>query len=467
HLVRHRMGPQGSSGAAGSFHLAQCLRRATAFLPRSSARLGADMSAEEREQAIARLTQRGETMVLQEISPLGMAPVFEKGKFAARPISLRVFAAWTPNGWMVMPGGLTRVAADESTRALSMQSGASSKDAWVISATPVDTFSLLAGSGRTLEIKRIGEAAPSRAMDNLYWLGRYAERTESFVRILRAVTGRISDEPAGALEVARKLLIPYSHASDTPIEEIADEEALADELQLLIYSPRHSRGLQRLLLRVEQTAWSVRDRLSLDTWRTINALTVSGDLPPLDAAFEAAGARFYLDALVRRAAALSGLSAENMTRGPNWLFMDLGRRVERAQHLAWLVRQSVAYPDARENEHMRILLEIADSAMTYRSRYLNLFQLVPFVDLLLLDENNPRSCAFQLAAIENHLRELPRITLAQRSDVPRTIAHKMRATTTNAHPARLAFCESNTHPNLIELTDSITSSAAELSDAIA
>jgi len=437
------------------------------FSRNSTARLGADMSAEERERTIARLKQRGETMVLQEISPLGVAPVFERGKFGARPISLRVFAAWTPTGWMVMPGGLTRVAADDTVRALSMQSGASSKDAWVISSAPVDNFSLLANGGRTLEIKRHGESAPSRAMDNLFWLGRYAERTESMVRILRAVTARVSEEPAGALEIARKLLIPFSHASDSPIEEIADEQALLEELQLLIYSPRHSRGLQRLLRRVEQTAWSVRDRLSLDTWRTIHALTVHDDLPPVDAPFEAPAARFYLDALVRRAAALSGLSAENMTRGPNWLFMEMGRRLERAQHLAWLVRQTVAIADARENEHMRILLEIDDSAMTYRSRYLNVFQLVPFVDLLLLDENNPRSCAFQLAAIESHLRELPRITLAQRSDVPRTIAQEMRAAAANAHPARLAFCESGARTGLIELTDAITSSAGELSDAIA
>ena len=169
-------------------------------------------------------------MVLQEISPLGLAPVFEKGQFGAKPISLRVFAAWTPNGWMVMPGGLTRVAANDTARALSMQSGASSKDAWVLSDMPVDSFSLLANGGRTLEIKRHGESAPSRAMDNLFWLGRYAERTESFVRILRSVTSRVSDEPAAALEVARKLLIPYSLASDSPIEEIADEQELAEEL---------------------------------------------------------------------------------------------------------------------------------------------------------------------------------------------------------------------------------------------
>ena len=436
------------------------------FSRRSTARLGADLGREDRERLIQRLNHRGETMVLQEISPLGLAPVFEKGQFGAKPISLRVFAAWTPNGWMVMPGGLTRVAANETVRALSMQSGASSKDAWVISNTPVDSFSLLANGGRRLEIKRHGESAPSRAMDNLYWLGRYAERTESFVRILRAVTSRVSDEPAGALEVARKLLIPYSHATDTPIDEIAGEQDLADELKLLIYSPRHSRGLQKLLSRVEQTAWSVRDRLSLDTWRTIHAMT-GQMLPPPNIPFEAAGARFYLDALVRRTASLSGLSAENMTRGPNWLFMDLGRRVERAQHLAWLVRQTVAQPDARETEHMRILLEIADSAMTYRSRYLNVFQLVPFVDLLLLDESNPRSCAFQIAAIESHLRELPRITMAQRNDVPGTVAHEMRGVIANAHPARLAFCESGRRPGLIELTDAITSSASELSDAIA
>jgi len=437
------------------------------FSRRSSARLGSDMSVQERERAVAKLNRRGETMVFQEVSPLGLAPVFEKGQFGAKPVSLRVFAAWTPGGWTVMPGGLTRVAADDSVRALSMQSGASSKDAWVLSTTPVDSFSLLADGGRMLEIKRHGQSAPSRAMDNLFWLGRYAERTESFVRILRAVTARVSDEPAGALEVARKLLIPFSQASDAPIEEIADERELTQELQVLIFSPRHSRGLQKLLSRVERTAWSVRDRLSLDTWRTIHAMTVNDTLPPVDVAFEAPVARFHLDALVRRTAALSGLSAENMTRGPNWLFMDLGRRVERAMHLAWLVRQTVALADARETEHMRILLEIDDSAMTYRSRYLNVFQLVPFVDLLLLDENNPRSCAFQLAAIESHLRELPRITLAQRSDVPRTIVHEMRSAIANANPARLAFCAAGARPGLIELTDTIFSSAGELSDAIA
>jgi len=370
---------------------------------------------------------------------------------------------------MVMPGGLTRVAADESAGALSMQSGASSKDAWVLSGAPVDSFTLLGQGDKTLEIKRQGEAAPSRAMDNLFWLGRYAERSEAFVRILRAVASRANDEPVPALDIARKLLIPFAQNGDSAGEErvITEPEALLAELQLLIYSRRHQRSLQKLLARVEATAWSVRDRLSLDTWRTIHALADNEGLTDETHDFDATQCRFYLDAVVRRQAALAGLTAENMTRGPNFLFLELGRRIERAAHMAWAVRQTVGEADAREAEHIRILLEIADSAMTYRSRYLNQVQVVPFVDLLLLDESNPRSTAFQLCCIEHHLRQLPRITRAQQHDVPGAIAYELRRLLANAHPARLAFCLQGQRVGLIELADAIGNDCALLSDALA
>jgi uncharacterized circularly permuted ATP-grasp superfamily protein/uncharacterized alpha-E superfamily protein len=439
------------------------------FSRHSSARLGETMTVDERARAAARIARRGETLVVQDVSPLGLAPVYENGHFSAKPISLRVFATWTPTGWMVMPGGLTRVAADESASALSMQSGASSKDAWVLSNAPVDPFTLLGNGGRTLEIKRQGEAAPSRAMDNLFWLGRYTERSEAFVRILRAVAGRANDEPAPALDIAHKLLIPFAQTGESVADErlIAEQEDLLAELQLLIYSRRHQRGLQKLLGRVEATAWSVRDRLSLDTWRTIHALTDNEGLPDETRAFDGTQSRFYLDALVRRHSALSGLAAENMTRGPNWLFLELGRRIERAAHLAWAVRQAVGGGDAHEGDHIRAVLEIADSAMTYRSRYLNQVQVVPFVDLLLLDETNPRSTAFQLRAIEHHLRELPRITRAQQHDVPGAIAYELRRLIANAHPARLAFCLQGERVGLIELADAIVNDCGLLSDAIA
>ncbi len=437
------------------------------FSRNSTAQLGSEMSTEEQASAEAHIARRGETMVVQDIAPLGMAPVFDGGKFGARPVSLRVFAAWTPNGWTVMPGGLTRVAADDTVGALSMQSGASSKDAWVLSEAPVDKFSLLGNQGRSIEIKRHGEAAPSRAMDNLFWLGRYAERTESMVRILRAVTARLGE--GSALDLTRMLLVPFSQTTDVPIPVglMQDEAALISELQVLIYGRRQSRSLQRLLSRVESTAWSVRDRLSADTWRTIHALTDREALPDETHRFEPAGARFYMDTLVRRAAALAGLASENMTRGPNWLFLDLGRRIERASHLAWLVQRTAYETSEQETDHIRMVLEIADCAMTYRSRYLGAFQIVPFVDLLLLDEINPRSAAFQLAAIESNLRELPRVTLAQRNDVARMIVSEARQRIAEADPTRLAVMEEGKRPTLGELTESIRSEAGMLSDAIA
>jgi uncharacterized alpha-E superfamily protein len=105
--------------------------------------------------------------------------------------------------------------------------------------------------------------------------------------------------------------------------------------------------------------------------------------------------------------------------------------------------------------------------MTYRSRYLNIFQTIPFLDLLLLDDANPRSVAFQLSTIENHLRELPRITLAQRSDLPGSIASEIRAAVANSHPTRLAVCEAGVRPALGELIDTIRNDMGTLSDAIA
>ena len=216
------------------------------FSRNSSARLGAEMSTEERARAETHIARRGETFVVQDIAPLGLAPTFDGQTFGARPVSLRVFAAWTANGWIVMPGGLTRVAADETVGALSMQSGASSKDAWVLSEAPVDPFSLLGAQGRAIEIKRHGESAPSRAMDNLFWLGRYAERTESLVRILRAVTARLGEAPASAVDLTNRLLVPFSQANDTPAlaaQPWKMRPAWTAELQILIYGRRQGRGL--------------------------------------------------------------------------------------------------------------------------------------------------------------------------------------------------------------------------------
>ena len=177
----------------------------------SSARLGAELTAGDATALAGRMERRGATFVVQDIASLGLAPVYENAKLIAKPASLRVFAAWTPDGYVVMPGALTRVAQSESIRALSMQSGAASKDTWILSGDPVDNFSLLKKSDAPLPIRRTGDEAPSRAMDNLFWLGRYAERAENLVRVLRAIVRRLADGTADGQSHRRR------HAGAPPV----------------------------------------------------------------------------------------------------------------------------------------------------------------------------------------------------------------------------------------------------------
>jgi uncharacterized circularly permuted ATP-grasp superfamily protein/uncharacterized alpha-E superfamily protein len=399
----------------------------------STARLGAEMSETDVAAFADHLERRGATMVVHEDVPSNGAPTFEAGAFAMRPMSLRVFAAWTPSGYRVMPGGLARIAQDASPRALSMQSGAASKDVWALSAGPIDTFSLLPLPRSRVAIRRAGVEAPSRAMDNLFWLARYAERAENLTRLLRAVVLRLAGDTGlsatmDAVDLSRRLLVPLEHVSEEAIEaaDLGETATLRSEVRAVIFGKELS-GLQRLLKHVARTAWSARDRLSLDTWRAIHALTSWDVEDEPDAPFDGPAARAYLDMLVRQAAAVSGLSAENMTRGNDWLFFDLGRRVERVFSACFLVRSTFVIADEQESSAVQVALEIADSVMTYSYRYRNAFAAAPAADLLLLDPTNPRGVAFQVDAIVRHASDLPMIADRRQRGVATGEAERLQA----------------------------------------
>ena len=439
----------------------------------SSARLGSDLSPAELDAFAGDVERHGASIVVHEIVPPGVAPTFERGSFASRPMSLRVFAAWTPGGYVVMPGGLARIAADDTVRALSMQSGAASKDVWALASGPVDTFSLLRPTTARLEIRRSGNEAPSRAMDNLLWLARYAERTENLIRVLRAVVLRLAGDTGfsatmNAVELAQRLLIPLKHVSDAAIDAAAggDDEQLRDETAAVIFGQEPG-ALQRLLRRVARTAWAARDRLSPDTWRAIYALTTWDSRYEPAGTFDGTGAQAYLDALIRRSAALSGLAAENMTRGNNWLFFDLGRRLERTFSMCRLVRHTLGTTGDRENAAIQLALEIADSAMTYSYRYRNAYQAAPTIDLLLLDASNQRAVAFQVEGIVRHTVDLPMITEVQQRGRARALAEGMHRHLAEADAFALAETRSAGRRNaLIELLDNIETTTTRIADAV-
>jgi uncharacterized alpha-E superfamily protein len=180
------------------------------------------------------------------------------------------------------------------------------------------------------------------------------------------------------------------------------------EIVGLLYDDKRPDSLRSTVRAVHRLAVLVRDRLSIDSFRILNQLerelagvTATPDLPLGDALLQ-------LNQLIVLLAAFSGMGTESMTRGPGWRFLDMGRRIERAMHTVGLLERTLVRPAADSAPVIEALLEIADSSMTYRARYLMSVQLPAALDLILFDESNPRSVAFQLEALARHVKELPR-----------------------------------------------------------
>jgi uncharacterized alpha-E superfamily protein len=151
----------------------------------------------------------------------------------------------------------------------------------------------------------------------------------------------------------------------------------------------------------------LRDRISTDAWRVLKQLEkqFTGDPPPEP--LRNSWAQELLDNAVMALSAFSGLATENMTRGHGWRFLDMGRRLERAIQTVQLVRRGLGFENEPGDAELATILEIADSSLTYRSRYLDSMQADLALDLLLLDEGNPRSAAYQLSKLRKHVDRLP------------------------------------------------------------
>ncbi|MEM1097544.1 MAG: circularly permuted type 2 ATP-grasp protein [Planctomycetota bacterium] len=376
---------------------------------------GAALTSEQLDTLKQRIAERPHRYVAQESVALSTAPVWREAGFHPRHFMLRVYVAARPDGagYTVMPGGLARVSAAQESMIVSMQHGGGSKDTWVLSPTPVGTLSLLPMENQRLSVVRSGDDLPSRVADTMYWLGRYVERAENLAQLLRAILLRLTEEtsPYGSPEQAR-LFEALTRATDTPHEPVdtgnllADHAAAMRHVAAVTFNADAPTSLASCVHRVLELGSIVRDRISVDTWRTLRQMRGTLREDGLDR-HDPTHVLSCLDDLALPFAAFSGLTDESMTHGPGWRFLDLGRRVERAYAMAVRMRSLLVEPDKNEAMVLTALLATASSEMTYRSRYRMSVFAMPVIDLLLLDESNPRSVAYQIRAINDHLAALP------------------------------------------------------------
>lgn len=377
----------------------------------------------ERAALRDRIAARGMDYVGQEVVRLSTMPVFQNGRLEPHPMTLRVFAAATPDGWKVMPGGFCRISDEPDARAVSLRMGVRSCDVWITAKAPVAQISLLPTPDR-ISIRRVTGTLPSRAADNLFWLGRYLERGEATLRLVRALLGRLIDadpapERADTIRQLAGMLVAWGAAQPGQ-----DGSSPAAQAYAALYSLDAYGSAAASVREARRTASVIRERLSVDAWRLFGDL--QRQLTPNGGRALSEGETFEIaDRALKSLAAFSGLSQENMVRGDGWRFLDIGRRVERGVVTCRFARQFS--DDHATDDSLDALLDLTDSQITYRSRYLIGASPLPVLDLVMLDPYNPRSVAFQIERLDAEIASLPTLSDDGMLEEPRRLALRLAA----------------------------------------
>lgn len=434
----------------------------------------AELTAEKRQALADRIRHRPRGFVAQNRLDLSSTPVLAGDRLVDRKTVVRSYlAAEGVAGFAFMPGGMTRVSAAPGRTMISMQRGGGSKDTWVLADSTVSDFSLLPASGARVVLTRSGGNLPSRAADNLFWLGRYAERAEGLTRLLRGIVVRLTERSglAGSPELPSLLSALAAQADPKWPRATAGADPLARVFPV-VFAKKDPNSLTSVVRSVRHVASVVRDLISLDMWRVVNTLGEwASELAPASPAMAeedgptAADVLDVLNRTVMTLAAFGGLASESMTRGEGWRFLDMGRKLERSLHTIALLRATLLHPAAHEAPVLDAVLDVADSGMTYRRRYLSSLRAEAVLDLLVQDETNPRSLATQLLALVDDVDHLPRPASAGRAPEQRFALAALN-TVQLAEPDRLAHVEDGVRPVLRDLLAHVGGWLPILSDAI-
>ncbi len=420
---------------------------ATNVLDDAAPVLGANLSAQKRAALLSDFERRPQDYVGQEVVRLSTMPMVNGTGLKARPFTLRVFAARAADGsWQVLPGGFAQIGDHADARAAVMGDGDWSADVVVHGPEPVAAVTLLA-SDDTTQLRRNPGTLPSRVADNLFWLGRYLERGEALLGAIRSLLGHsISADTGAALsaQTVQRLVDMVVIAGAAPAPESLRRADLTRFAATAMEATGAWHGVRAINRQARGIGAVSRDRLPADMIRLLDA-----PFPDKGGALDRAGS------LQRRYYALAGMCAEHLGRTDAWRFHDLGRRIERAMGAINAIR---AFGQTQATgDDLSTLLDLADSQISYRQRYLTGIARVPVLDLVALDPGNPRGIAFQVAAIAEHLAKLPLLSDDGIAEAQQAQAHALTAIIATTQAASLDDAK------LAEIGNRL----ASLSDAIA
>lgn len=375
--------------------------------------VGHQLTRAQKEHLIGKIKAQPYLYVGQEAVNLSTSPVFANGKLEPRYTMLRSFMVAAPNGYEIMPGGLTRCSPEKGSLIVSNQEGGIAKDTWVEVPSKVSGVPVL--HHPDLNHKAL---LPSRAAENLFWVGRYTQRivrTSRFIRIaLRNLsqTGYLNN--GQETEALRALLTTVTHLTGTYPGFLEDEkdltaDSILTEIHQLICNPEKSGSILYTVNNLLRAMYAVRDRWSVDNWRIIDEIeNVKRRLEVL----EPENIRHvfsFLDQLNMGLLSFLESNRQSMYRGDGWMMYRIGQFIEEIslELIQYRTLLSYSFDESSEFQVLEALLVSNQSLSNYRSAYRTYFDIAPALDLLFLNKQNPISILSQLEQLVKYLDQVP------------------------------------------------------------
>ncbi|MEM9368987.1 MAG: circularly permuted type 2 ATP-grasp protein [Planctomycetota bacterium] len=437
-------------------------------------RVVGELSEEQKRELRQRIENKPFSFVAHRRMQHATTPVWADGALKSWHVSLRTFQVGEGDNVEVLPGGLARVSASPNQLLASPTAGQLTVDCWVTDPQPDHRdLTLLPDPTAQVPIVRTGDEMPSRVAEHLYWLGRYVERCESIARLLRTTLKRLADDSTPSKQSATaRLIAALAGVGQIPPDHAIEEfDSTLPEPDIVlpgsVFSRSEPQGLQRAAMAMVYNATTVRDRLSIDAYRILQRVSDELSIAPPTQTGEIGPAIERLNRLIFDLLAFAGLTAESMTRTHTYLFLQLGRRIERTHQMGELIATTLVGVRKNDRSLCEAVLETSDSLMTYHSRYMNVVRPDLVLDLLVTDDTNPRSIAFQLRDINTTLDSMPRENVAIGLQDDRRLAREMLH---HLEMTQAGVFEANSdgkRTDLQDWLDKIISELPKLSDAVA
>jgi len=379
--------------------------------------LGHTLSRREQDEWAGRILRDPDAHTLQSFLPLSHQPIWQTAAdgttgIQSRPVVLRVFAvADAQGGWQVLPGGLARLGTRSGMA--SMQRGGSSADVWVPSdgPTPTQGYSLTAG-----EPARRQRLVTSRAAENLFWMGRYTERTENTLRLVRLgleILGGENQHLPCLLHFITAMATRYGLVRAGVPTAAQANRVFERSLIAGLWDREMATSVGFNLRSVCLAAAAVRERLSPEHWRLLEQtesrfFQAAGGhaLPGAQALPETLAVQRLLADTSQMLAALTGAQTDRMSRDDGWRLLSMGRHIERLEFLSSALSEALRHGLLSEQAGFDAVLELFDSTISFHAQYQQSRTPQSLMALLVTDTDNPRSLGWVAHTLRARLRRM-------------------------------------------------------------